>query len=153
MQWVCSGLSCCFNPVKVTVFFLLLSKTWFATLSCWSVTPRQTSIPPRGKYKYSLSLHAILKPGTNAGVMGHLARTQILPVLPLPFLFTFRLFLLLHPSSSSGQQTNSPVAWMSQQWYPDGHCGASSSHPQTKSRIWPSQCTPGVSVRNIIGEN
>ncbi len=59
--------------------------TWVPTnllLGGGGVTLRQTNIPSRGEQQYSQSLT-----GISSGCMGHLARTQ---TLPLPYLFRAR---------------------------------------------------------------
>ena len=54
---------------------------WVPANLMLGVTLRWTSIPSRGEYKYSQSLHAT-ETGISSGLMGHLARKQTLPFLP-----------------------------------------------------------------------
>ena len=66
------------------------------------VTLRWTSIPSRGEYKYSQSLHA-KETGISSGLVGHLARMQTLPtfyhpiiIMYSPLLFGFTSHTLLY---------------------------------------------------------
>ena len=51
---------------------------WVPANLMLGVTLRWTSIPSRGEWKYSQSLHAT-ETGISSGLMGHLARMQTLP--------------------------------------------------------------------------
>ena len=59
-------------PLSIQVY------KWVPANLMLGVTLRWTSIPSRGEWKYSQSLHA-METGIRSGLMGHLARMQTLP--------------------------------------------------------------------------